>query len=51
MATLAVVPCCFCLAHLVSENADGLADAAGGVGDAAGDAAGGCMEAIEGLFK
>mmetsp|Transcript_3885 Transcript_3885/g.9455 ORF Transcript_3885/g.9455 Transcript_3885/m.9455 type:complete len:327 (-) Transcript_3885:491-1471(-) len=51
LATLAVVPCCFCLAHLVSENADGLADAAGGVGDAAGDAAGGCMEAIEGLFK
>ncbi|CAD7951048.1 unnamed protein product [Amoebophrya sp. A120] len=41
---LAVLPCCFCLAHVIGENSDQ-------IGDAAGDAAGGCVQLIESIFK
>ncbi|CAD7922200.1 unnamed protein product [Amoebophrya sp. A25] len=50
-AAMAALPCCFCLAYVIGENAGEIADGAAGAAEGVGDVAGQIGGCLESLFK
>ncbi|CAD7951050.1 unnamed protein product [Amoebophrya sp. A120] len=51
LGSLAVLPCCFCLANVVSENGAEIAEGAGEAVGVCGQAASSCAALVENFFK